>query len=553
MCEIVLSAIVAGMLYTGCLDPAEAQNVQCTTRPAGDSTNACASTSFVQTAIATSTDAIATITTNTTLDSTYKIVLCDATAGNVTATAPVASGNSGRGYLLKKIDQTANTCSFAITSSGNIDPIPGLTLYSQWSIIGIHSNGTQWYVTEQAVSRPSFLSNPSFTYLPKGAGPFLTVGGVTQYTNFTAAQFTHGPGTGGAAAGSATLEIPAVGELPEGYFARVNWTGAPTNAEGRSPYPNYFSNAYHFGNWATRLAGRPILLVLKLRTSCSTTVQIIPFYSDGLGAASTERFTFGTPITVPTGGSFTQYAQIFTPAAPVSQPTTVLGSNASIGTGIQTTTISALTLPCNVDYVMNAVPLYPNDIDDHPLPAQEAIHGAWGARMMGRGQSCTAISTTDIRCGLSFGGVSFGATPGITALPGATATLWQYAISQKHQATAGSNGAGAVTFTGAAVGDLVGKVINLVDLTDVTSQFESAITVINQIQQSGSLDLSGKTLAYDLTSIAASNPSTGSPTIVEATECTKFGCTVRIGGFSGLTIGSQVTSTADFLVVDSGN
>lgn len=50
MCEIALTAVVAGLLYAGCLDPAAAQNPTCPTRPAGDNTNACASTAFVQNA-----------------------------------------------------------------------------------------------------------------------------------------------------------------------------------------------------------------------------------------------------------------------------------------------------------------------------------------------------------------------------------------------------------------------------------------------------------------------------------------------------------------------
>lgn len=48
MCDFFASVIVAGILYSGCLAPVQAQNVTCTTRPVGDSSNACASTAFVQ-------------------------------------------------------------------------------------------------------------------------------------------------------------------------------------------------------------------------------------------------------------------------------------------------------------------------------------------------------------------------------------------------------------------------------------------------------------------------------------------------------------------------
>lgn len=47
MC-ILVTVLIAGILHSGCVTPAEAQNVTCATRPAGDSSNACASTAFVQ-------------------------------------------------------------------------------------------------------------------------------------------------------------------------------------------------------------------------------------------------------------------------------------------------------------------------------------------------------------------------------------------------------------------------------------------------------------------------------------------------------------------------
>ena len=51
MCDVILSATIAGFLYTFCVPVVNAQNPQCPTRPAGDNTNACASTQFVQNAI----------------------------------------------------------------------------------------------------------------------------------------------------------------------------------------------------------------------------------------------------------------------------------------------------------------------------------------------------------------------------------------------------------------------------------------------------------------------------------------------------------------------
>lgn len=68
---------------------------------------------------------------------------------------------------------------------------------------------------------------------------------------------------------------------------------------------------------------------------------------------------------------------------------------------------------------------------------------------------------------------------------GATSAMKLYAF-------AGRNGAGAVTLTGAAVGDKVVGVANSTDGANGASSFEATITVANQIQQSSASDLTTK-------------------------------------------------------------
>lgn len=60
----------------------------------------------------------------------------------------------------------------------------------------------------------------------------------------------------------------------------------------------------------------------------------------------------------------------------------------------------------------------------------------------------------------------------------------------------GNNGVGAVTFAGLLIGDLPFFVLDLTDATDVTSSFETAISVAGQIQQTAVTNLSGKTLVF---------------------------------------------------------
>ncbi len=51
----------------------------------------------------------------------------------------------------------------------------------------------------------------------------------------------------------------------------------------------------------------------------------------------------------------------------------------------------------------------------------------------------------------------------------------------------GLSAAGSVTMTGAVIGDIVARVINLGASTDVTSSFESVITVTDKIQETVSV------------------------------------------------------------------
>ncbi len=60
---------------------------------------------------------------------------------------------------------------------------------------------------------------------------------------------------------------------------------------------------------------------------------------------------------------------------------------------------------------------------------------------------------------------------------------------------AGRNGAGVCTLTGAKVGDKVIGMVNITDATDDIGNFETTITVADQIQQSDASNLSAKKFA----------------------------------------------------------
>jgi hypothetical protein len=63
---------------------------------------------------------------------------------------------------------------------------------------------------------------------------------------------------------------------------------------------------------------------------------------------------------------------------------------------------------------------------------------------------------------------------------------------------AGKNGAGALTLTGALIGDKVIAVANLTTPGDLQAGFETTVTVKDQIQQSSASDLSAKQCLFIL-------------------------------------------------------
>lgn len=88
---------------------------------------------------------ITTVSTNTTLDSSYYTVLVDASLGDITINLPLANSATGRLYNIKKI---ANSGSVTIDPSG-IEEIDGeLTaiITTLWDNLKIQSSGTGWFI-----------------------------------------------------------------------------------------------------------------------------------------------------------------------------------------------------------------------------------------------------------------------------------------------------------------------------------------------------------------------------------------------------------------------
>jgi len=74
-------------------------------------------------------------------------IVCTNT-GTVTVTLPDATTASGRVYLIKKGNNSANPVNINTTSSQNIDATTSAAISAAWGYLTVVSNGTQWYILD---------------------------------------------------------------------------------------------------------------------------------------------------------------------------------------------------------------------------------------------------------------------------------------------------------------------------------------------------------------------------------------------------------------------
>lgn len=89
---------------------------------------------------------IVSTTITLTLDATHYAVLADATAGAITVNLPTAVGITGRVYVVKKIDASANTVTIDPAGAELIDGAATRVLSTRWESVAFQSNGTSWFI-----------------------------------------------------------------------------------------------------------------------------------------------------------------------------------------------------------------------------------------------------------------------------------------------------------------------------------------------------------------------------------------------------------------------
>lgn len=90
--------------------------------------------------------AIVTKNANYSATTSDETILANASTGNVTITLPTASGNTGKTYIVKKIDSSANSVIIATTSAQTIDGITTRTFTSQYTGAQVQTDGSNWFV-----------------------------------------------------------------------------------------------------------------------------------------------------------------------------------------------------------------------------------------------------------------------------------------------------------------------------------------------------------------------------------------------------------------------
>ena len=88
------------------------------------------------------------VTTHTASGSitTSTINLADCTAADVTLTLPAVSGLTGRFYVVKRTDASANDVIIDGAGAETIDDQATLTLSSQYDAVQLVCDGTEWWI-----------------------------------------------------------------------------------------------------------------------------------------------------------------------------------------------------------------------------------------------------------------------------------------------------------------------------------------------------------------------------------------------------------------------
>jgi hypothetical protein len=89
---------------------------------------------------------ISTVSTAYTVGVNDYTILCDATAAAFAVTLPAASTSTGRIIRFKKLNSNANNITLTPSDAATIDGAATKVISTQYAVVTIQSNGTNWYI-----------------------------------------------------------------------------------------------------------------------------------------------------------------------------------------------------------------------------------------------------------------------------------------------------------------------------------------------------------------------------------------------------------------------
>lgn len=77
------------------------------------------------------------------------VYLCTG-AGGIIGTLPLAANNDGKVYFVKKIDAAAGVITVTRSGAELVDGAVSQPVTNQWDVIGLVSDGANWYLISQS-------------------------------------------------------------------------------------------------------------------------------------------------------------------------------------------------------------------------------------------------------------------------------------------------------------------------------------------------------------------------------------------------------------------
>ena len=87
-----------------------------------------------------------TITSDTTIDGDYDVVLCDGSSGAITVTLPAVASSTNYQYTIFAVDVAGGNITVQANASENINGANTQTLDANYESITIVSDGSEWYI-----------------------------------------------------------------------------------------------------------------------------------------------------------------------------------------------------------------------------------------------------------------------------------------------------------------------------------------------------------------------------------------------------------------------